>query len=562
MDTMINWKPFWSFKEKYEPRPVQEKIINQIVTAISEGYTNIIVEAGTGIGKSAIATTISNLAGSSYILTRTKQLQQQYLSDFNNILVEIKGKGNYVCSRYSDPDNIIYCNGCIQKAKKRPLCQHCSFKLAKEVAKGSPIVLSNYHYLWNASKYSEDWSPRDLIVFDEAHKFEEFVMSVVSRKISRDYYLNHYGIDIFDNIINGDTLTEWSQPEKWVPVIDRLLELFRNEKRKYETKAENTSNKHDLLQLSKKIDNLEKRIVNFTEFKYTMVNDKWIVILPRKYEIEKNYRNLNVEFKPIDIRKYTKDFLNLGEIRLFLTGTIGNFRKFCEWININPKKSKLIRENNHFPVENRPIIKSYVGNLKGNLAGGAPKWKHPRVLEMVKNILSKHEGEKGIIHTTSHSQSNWLYEHLRDDYQLWKVSSDSNYNMYGLSREDLITRFKYWDEPVVLLSAGMKDGVDFPDDECRFQILFKMPIPRFDAQVYERNRKDRLWVPYQTVMDTVQAYGRGVRSETDYCVFYVLDAYMDSLLRKHRDLFTPSFLEALPRNTRPVSRPVKVKGGK
>lgn len=61
------------------------------------GFKNIIVEAGTGTGKSAIATTIARYIGNSYILTMTKQLQNQYLDDFDYMLSEIKGKSNYQC---------------------------------------------------------------------------------------------------------------------------------------------------------------------------------------------------------------------------------------------------------------------------------------------------------------------------------------------------------------------------------------------------------------------------------------------------------------------------------
>ena len=78
----------WSLTE-HHPRNTQIKLINKINFAIGEGYKNIILEAGTGIGKSAIATTLANMYEDSYILTMTKQLQEQYLHDFNDMLVEI-----------------------------------------------------------------------------------------------------------------------------------------------------------------------------------------------------------------------------------------------------------------------------------------------------------------------------------------------------------------------------------------------------------------------------------------------------------------------------------------
>ena len=61
----------------YNPRPEQVNIINEILSAMDQGYKNIILEAGTGVGKSAIATTISNYVEKSYIITMTNQLLQQ-----------------------------------------------------------------------------------------------------------------------------------------------------------------------------------------------------------------------------------------------------------------------------------------------------------------------------------------------------------------------------------------------------------------------------------------------------------------------------------------------------
>ena len=90
----LDWMIHWSLTG-HHPRNTQIKLINKINLAINEGYKNIILEAGTGIGKSAIATTLANMYDDSYILTMTKQLQKQYLDDFGEMLVEIKGKGNY-----------------------------------------------------------------------------------------------------------------------------------------------------------------------------------------------------------------------------------------------------------------------------------------------------------------------------------------------------------------------------------------------------------------------------------------------------------------------------------
>ena len=73
-DSNLDWMVYWSLP-KYDPRNSQIKLINEINVAIKKGFKNIILEAGTGIGKSAIATTLANMYDDSYILTMTKQLQ-------------------------------------------------------------------------------------------------------------------------------------------------------------------------------------------------------------------------------------------------------------------------------------------------------------------------------------------------------------------------------------------------------------------------------------------------------------------------------------------------------
>ena len=90
----LDWMVFWSL-HGCTPRSSQVKLINKINWAIGEGYNNIILEAGTGIGKSAIATTLANMYEDSYILTMTKQLQSQYSDEFEFPLV--KGRGNFAC---------------------------------------------------------------------------------------------------------------------------------------------------------------------------------------------------------------------------------------------------------------------------------------------------------------------------------------------------------------------------------------------------------------------------------------------------------------------------------
>ena len=99
---------------------------------------------------------------------------------------------------------------------------------------------------------------------------------------------------------------------------------------------------------------------------------------------------------------------------------------------------------------------------------------------------------------------------------------------------------------MVLIGAGIKDGVDFKGDKCRFQILFKMPKPSIaSVQTIKRAKVDPVWYAYQTIMPVMQAYGRGIRDADDYCVTYVIDSEFDKLLNQYGDLFNEYFIEAI-----------------
>lgn len=538
---------FWSL-DGFKPRKEQIRIIDKINFAMENGYTNIVLEAGTGVGKSAIATTVANMVSDTYILTRTKQLQEQYLKDFSSMLTEIKGRNNYICYKESTSDFTFTCDTC----DKSKFCNNCSYITHRTMAMYADTTLANYDYLYYSSLYSDNWDQRELVVLDEAHKFESFIMSKVTRTFSDNYCKNVYGIDIFSSIRNGDSLTNWVDPSDWIPVIESIIQKLHELEREYKRQLVMGVSKSKKSMLLKRIKKIPSRVQNY----YKLIDElkengsEWVVLLPTKSQIlNPKITNLNVEFKPVTVQKFTKDILNLGETRLFMTATIGDEDKFCEWININKNDTFFIYEKGSFPVHNRPIYKAYVTNMKGShrdaRGWSVPNWKCQEGLDKILQICQEYPDQKGIIHTTSHAQTYWILQNLSKHLPLWKIEADKKQNWNQLTREEVVDRFIDTDIPAILVGAGIKDGVDFKDDACRFQILYKTPFPAFDAQVRKRNQKDRVWWNYQAVMDSMQSYGRGVRSETDYCDFYILDKEFDNLLKRWNHLFNEYFLEAI-----------------
>ena len=102
------------------------------------------------------------------------------------------------------------------------------------------------------------------------------------------------------------------------------------------------------------------------------------------------------------------------------------------------------------------------------------------------------------------------------------------------------------DEPTVLVSPSMMEGVDLRGDRSRFQIMCKLPFPFLGDQVVsKRMQNDPTWYDYQTVRSIIQALGRSIRSEDDYAVSYILDTDWQFFYRKTKHMFPDEISQSI-----------------
>ena len=575
----------------HDPRPEQVDIINEILTAMDQGYKNIILEAGTGTGKSAIATTIANYVESSYIITMTNQLLNQYLHDFSYMVTQIKGRSNYACNyggdcgdctivnknrsrlqnyqqatkeyksnpnEYTKPEKPLLINKCGQFDKKKlpPEYGTCPYNQALKEALTNEKVITNYDFLHYAGNFAGILPERDLIIFDESHNLESKIMQLIIKTFNRKTIYQEYNIDIFDGLTeHGMTLKKIQEPEYWIGICEKIIDIVKGQLNNY--LKDNVYDENDDV-----IKDYAHTIDKYAEIIRILEEENWVIETPTKkkilqddtYLINSKEASLTAELKPLMVSDYTDNLFHFGETRLFMTGTLGSKDKFCKWLGIDPDDTYYIYVKSPFPVEHRPIIRDYAAKMSGrDKRSGEPNWKNEDALIKIHDILEEHKDEKGVIHVSSNEQAwyirNELAQYCRRPFQV----------AYGKSREESIKKFEEWDGNMVLIGAGLKDGVDFKGDLCRFQILFKMPFPNLGgAQVNIRKRYDVVWYIYQTVMPLMQAYGSGIRDESDYCMTYVLDSDFEGLINDYGYLFNEYFLEAIvdfvPKKSKRVRR--------
>ena len=536
----LDWMIYWSLKG-HNPRSSQVKLINKINHAIGEGYKNIILEAGTGIGKSAIATTLANMYEDSYILTMTKQLQEQYLDDFGDMLVEIKGRGNYSCNYKGS------CDFCIKAEYNLRKCSDCDYQIALKKAKEAKNVITNYDYFYYAGVANPMLDPRELLILDEAHNLERKMLMLSSSELDREYISTKFGIDIFEPIMQyTNSINNLKRDSSyWIELCDDLVGECKKRIKKIEGDANKTvqvtldefesdPSKYSNFDYVEK-QNLEQDMKSFSAISVGLKNKEYIIDLPDKKTILNNKMDISAEFKPFSVVDDTQNLLNLGNVCIFLTGTLGNMEKFCEWNNIDPNKTYYIYEKSPFDVAKRPIYTEFVGRMSG-FRRGVPNWKRPRAIEKIRELLDRHHGENGVIHTSSNEQAYWIMGELKD-YPFMFVG--------GEDRNVVLKEFVESKESIILIGASIKDGVDFKGDLCRFQIVFKIPYPQLNEQVRYRKDLDPKWFYYQAVMALMQAYGRGIRDKDDYCVMYIIDSSFKQLFGYNKPFFNEYFIEAV-----------------
>jgi len=158
---------------------------------------------------------------------------------------------------------------------------------------------------------------------------------------------------------------------------------------------------------------------------------------------------------------------------------------------------------------------------------------------------------KAIDYQLSISQLNGIV-HCSSDRQCIEILEGTKYPerfIYpkGQTRADSIRKFKSAGagSGAVLISAGMYEGQDFPDDECRWQIICKVPYASLgDARVAARRMERPDVYRLEALQKIQQACGRGMRNPDDWCTTTILDGTVVSLYEKLGDRLSSKFRES------------------
>ncbi|MCE5213337.1 MAG: ATP-dependent DNA helicase [Methanobacterium sp.] len=516
----------------------QLEIIGKIKKAFDEGYHYVLLEAGTGTGKSAIATTLAGIYQPAYILTMTKQLQSQYGSQFGYPLV--KGRGNFSCleTGLENSCDMGTCQTiprtqkfvCEYGISKSPFDggsfafedafgtniyyrsqEHCNYWKQKATAVNSPVTLMNYDYALLELNYVKHFGKRRLMVLDEAHNIEDKLMA----RLEVNIYNKRLENDIKKTI--PPNMMSYENPAEWIIFLESLYESYKEI-----AVQKMPKNKADRINRTKL--RLLELLTNLDETPENWVVDKIAG---------------GITFKPLKVDSYAEDRLfRHADNCLFMSATILDADLFCKWLGIEPQEAYKLSIKSSFPATARPVHLKMVGNMSRR----SIKRTAPKTIPVLKKIIDYHRYEKGLIHTHNYNCQKYIMDKIKNNRLIDHNSRNREYQLH---------KFEESQENLVLVSPSMGEGVDLPYEKCQFQIIYKIPFPYLgDRQVNQRKLKDPKWYAYKTVMTLIQAYGRGMRAEDDYCETYILDGNFRMLLnnRLYRNLIPEFFKEAIQRD--------------
>ena len=224
---------------------------------------------------------------------------------------------------------------------------------------------------------------------------------------------------------------------------------------------------------------------------------------------------------------------------ILMSATIGNFNRYAQNIGVHHIKdvgAMTLELKDKFDYKKSPIFvfRPYRMSWKEKKASA------PKVHEIIKNIITHHDNERGIIQTGSYEFSTNLVEYMEDNFpHLHKrlLFYDNAQDKKEVFRDFVKSKNK------ILVGPTLIEGIDLRDDLCRFIIMMKVPYGNLGNNLIKAQMKysyDRYL--YDTATKVQQGIGRGIRNDKDWCVTYMVDGCFVDFIH-NANAFLPSSIK-------------------
>ena len=468
----------------------------------------------------------------------------------------------------------------------------CKYMQERFRAEDSRVTLMTYqlwlHYMNLVKTENPPFSKRTVIFCDECHNIPNIVQQFCQPIINPIYdsnminnilkYADDNSIDVNDNELYdkfkktsgllsgiGHTYTDTYDTSKIISYLSELYLTFKNNT-DYNKIFDNLLKYHNILKLIEHISsNITENIKNESTTNAGRLSKSSININGKIQWFDNYYSNISHFLEAINnagkeylLIEYTEDsytheyyytlncakedylcsqyLLNQATYKVMLSATVGGHSAFDENIGIKHTKDKvsyMSKIPTTFKFDKSPIY--YIPKYKMNYANKSHDF--PYIIETVIKISNAYKNVKGIIHTGSYENAKLIMHNSPKELQ-------NRFYIYATSKQkdEVMEKFKKSSNGI-LIGPTLTEGVDLPDDLCRFIIIIKVPYPNITGNLVKKKIElFPLWYNSVTSNTIIQSIGRGVRNENDYCTTYILDGCFTRLYEETKDQY-PDFIK-------------------
>lgn len=544
-----------SFPPQWPPRQEQIDAITKIQKLFDSGKKVVAFQGPTGLGKTLVGMTfaqrIKEQGGNTHILTITKILQEQYARDFPAPQVEIlKGRANYtcthresfgvdctkaVCKKIYDKGIIPEClnygsTGMAIRLLLSPNDHLCPYWKQLQTCKDNSITLFNFKSFLFQQRLGR-FGTRSLMIIDECHNIETELMSFVTLELS-ERVLNLIDVQIDRPLTSKRLVMEWLEEKE---VYSKLLKIASGE----------LFTESSIAGLDEEdSDEIKKALLKVENFLRYLASTDWVCEVKNYRDRDGKYLN-KIVARPLFVQNFAEDILfSKADKIIAMSATILDFPTWSKNLGLSSTTTTYVEGPCVFPAKNRPILLDYAANLGSKHLNHKQKPTWPKCVDKVVQIIERHKGQRGIIHTHSGTMTTLMRKEIASPRFLFQTDFDED-------KKALLAEHSRRSDSIIV-APGMHEGIDLKDDLSRFQIIVKIPWPDMsDKLVSARKAVDPTFMPWQCSLKLVQCYGRSIRSKDDWAVTYIIDEGFENFIHRARKILPPWFIEAIKTSETP-----------
>ncbi len=500
---------FTKLGPKYtKPRPIQSQLLRQLM---EDRPKLAMVEAPTGIGKSALALAYGELIDSKLttVLTATISLQEQYARDFDDMVV-FKGRGNYECmeNELSAAEGV-----CMSRPGYR--CDSDYYVMRREVEQAGRVA-ANYSVYLNHLFYSRLDRRPDLLVCDEGHRLLDILTQFETVKLDGGLCLRlRVKADRWDSLEDA----QWWAQDNQDSVQSSLQDAIINGDKKAKLWA----------QLYRQMTG----IMGAGEDYYITLKTGEVLeaapLWPRKaaHRLFRSARNVLIQSATLYGGHTLSDLLGIGYQ--------GRSSAYSFYTVPSPFDSA------RWPTYFRPVVSL-------NKSSGPEEW--GKMAEVVHDYVHRYSSVKGVIHVAAKNQVARVLHSTRMCRGCAKrIIAPQGHGSTRQARGEVLQTFRDAPPGTWLCHYSVGEGEDFTGDLGRIQLIVKTPYPDLGDKLTRLRSEEpgvgRRMYAAMTLAKIAQTSGRVMRHDKDFGETVILDGSFRRLWQWHKDLAPDWFKEVL-----------------